>query len=69
MIEILVLQALALQAKGDKAGALAALENALARGEAEGYGRVFVEQGAPLAALLQQAAARGVAVQYVMVIW
>ncbi|MGD8598452.1 MAG: LuxR C-terminal-related transcriptional regulator, partial [Anaerolineae bacterium] len=65
LIEILVLQALAIQAQGDPAGGLTALERALAIGEAEGYVRVFVQQGAPLAPLLRQAAARGVSVQYV----
>jgi LuxR family maltose regulon positive regulatory protein len=65
LIEILVLQAVARQEQRDTAGALATLERALAMGEPEGYVRVFVEQGAPMATLLQQAAARGIAAQYV----
>ena len=65
LIEILALQALAWQAQEDTARALTALEKALAMGERQGHVRVFVEQGAPLAALLQQAAARGIAAQYV----
>jgi LuxR family maltose regulon positive regulatory protein len=50
------LQALALQAVGDHPGALAALVEALTLAWPEGYVRVFVEQGAPLAALLHQLA-------------
>jgi LuxR family maltose regulon positive regulatory protein len=65
LIEILVLQALARQAQGDTAGAVITLERALALGEPEGYVRVFVEGGIPMAALLQQAAARGIAPEYV----
>jgi LuxR family maltose regulon positive regulatory protein len=65
LIEILSLQALAWQAQGEVSQALVALEEALALGEAEGYVRVFVDGGAPLAALLRQAAARGITPQYV----
>jgi LuxR family maltose regulon positive regulatory protein len=43
LIAILALQAVAWQQQGDKAQALIALENALAIGEPEGYGRVFGE--------------------------
>jgi LuxR family maltose regulon positive regulatory protein len=65
VIWALVLRALLLQAKGDTTAALQALERALALGEPEGYVRIFADQGAPLAALLQQAAARGIAPAYV----
>ena len=61
LIEILALQALAWQQQGDTARALIALEKALTIGEPEGYVRVFV----PMATLLQQAAARGIAPDYV----
>jgi LuxR family transcriptional regulator, maltose regulon positive regulatory protein len=64
-IEILTLRALALQAQSDLAGALVALERALALAEPEGYMRVFVDEGAPLAELLRAAQARGVAPDYV----
>jgi LuxR family maltose regulon positive regulatory protein len=64
-IEILALQAVAQQAQGDTAGAMTALEKALAMGEPEGHVRIFVEQGAAMAALLQQAAAHGIAPDYV----
>jgi LuxR family transcriptional regulator, maltose regulon positive regulatory protein len=65
LIEILALQAMVQQAQGDTGGALAALEKALAMGEPEGQVRIFVEQGAPMAALLQQAAAHSIAPDYV----
>jgi LuxR family maltose regulon positive regulatory protein len=51
-IEILLLQALALQARGDPARAITALRRALLFAEPEGYVRVFVDEGAPMAALL-----------------
>jgi LuxR family transcriptional regulator, maltose regulon positive regulatory protein len=65
LIEILTLQAVAQQTQGDTARALTALEKALALGKPEGYVRVFVEQGAAMAALLQQAASHGIAPDYV----
>jgi LuxR family maltose regulon positive regulatory protein len=65
LIEILALQAVAQQAQGDTAGALTALAKALTLGEPEGHVRVFVEQGAPMAALLQRAAAHGITPDYV----
>jgi LuxR family maltose regulon positive regulatory protein len=60
-IEILALQALAHQAQGDTSSALPPLERALALAEPEGYVRVFVDEGPPMARLLQEAAARGAA--------
>ena len=64
-IEILILQALALQANGDSDAALVPLERALGLAEPEGYVRLFVDEGAPMAALLQAAAKRGIALAYV----
>jgi LuxR family maltose regulon positive regulatory protein len=64
-IEILILQALALQAGGDGAAALVPLERALTLAEPEAYVRVFVDEGAPMAALLRVAAQRGIAPAYV----
>lgn len=55
-IEILVLLALARQMWGDIPGALAPLERALMLAEPEGYIRVFVDEGAPMASLLEKAA-------------
>ncbi len=44
---------------------MAALERALTMAEPEGYVRTFVDEGAPMAALLRRAASRGVAPAYV----
>ncbi len=52
VIEILVLQALAHQMQGDISTALASLERALTLAEPEGYVRVFVDEGPPMAVLL-----------------
>jgi LuxR family transcriptional regulator, maltose regulon positive regulatory protein len=52
VIEIRALQALALQASSDQAGALAALAEALTLAAPEGWLRVFVDEGAPMATLL-----------------
>jgi LuxR family maltose regulon positive regulatory protein len=43
---------LALQAGGDPASAVRALERALALAEPEGYARLFLDEGPPMAALL-----------------
>jgi LuxR family maltose regulon positive regulatory protein len=63
-IEVLALQALALQARGDTTRALTALERALDLAAPGGFVRLFVEKGAPMAQLLYQAAARGIAAQF-----
>jgi LuxR family maltose regulon positive regulatory protein len=52
-IEILALQAIAFQAQGDAGRALAALEQALTLAEPEGYVRLFVDEGPPMARLLK----------------
>ncbi|MCB0166596.1 MAG: tetratricopeptide repeat protein, partial [Anaerolineae bacterium] len=52
VIEILIQQALAYQAQGDVAAAVASLEQALSLAEPEGYVRLFVDEGAPLVELL-----------------
>jgi LuxR family transcriptional regulator, maltose regulon positive regulatory protein len=52
VIEVRALQALAMDAVGDQAGALAFLAEALALAAPEGYLRVFVDEGAPMARLL-----------------
>jgi LuxR family maltose regulon positive regulatory protein len=65
VIEILVLQAMALQAQGKIDQALTPLERALSLAEPEGYVRTFVDEGPPMAQLLRQAVARGIAVDYV----
>jgi ATP/maltotriose-dependent transcriptional regulator MalT len=62
-LEILVLRALALQARDDRIGALSTLEHALTRSEPEGYIRLFVDEGKPMRTLLRQA--HGIAPDYV----
>ena len=64
-IEILALQALAHHAQGDIPRALASLERALTLAEPEGYVRIFVDEGPPMAALLREAAKHGTAPNYV----
>jgi LuxR family maltose regulon positive regulatory protein len=63
-IQILIQQALALQAKGDQEGAVAALARALALAEPGGYVRTFVDEGASLRRLLYRAAERDLAPGY-----
>jgi len=58
VLEILVLRALALEAQGDRTSALSTLERALLLAAPEGYMRLFVDEGAPMLALLRQAQAR-----------
>jgi LuxR family maltose regulon positive regulatory protein len=53
-IEILILQALAYQAKGDTSRAATALEKALTLAAPEGYIRTFVDEGPPIEALLKR---------------
>lgn len=65
VLEILILQALAHQLQGDIPAALAPLERALRLAEREGYIRLFVDEGPPMAVLLQEALARGTLPGYV----
>jgi LuxR family maltose regulon positive regulatory protein len=64
-IEILVLQALAHEARGDLPSALVSLERAMSLAEPQGYVRMFVDPGLPMATLLQEAAEQGFAPSYV----
>jgi LuxR family maltose regulon positive regulatory protein len=52
MLQILVTQVLAYQAKGDTSNARASLERALTVAHPEGYVRIFVDEGEPLRSLL-----------------
>jgi LuxR family maltose regulon positive regulatory protein len=64
-IELLILQALAFQAGGDIARAMATLEQALTLAEPGGFVRIFVDEGPPMARLLYEALSRGMAPEYV----
>jgi LuxR family maltose regulon positive regulatory protein len=64
VIEIEILRALALQEQDHVTRALAALERALSLAEPEGYVRLFVDAGPPMARLLYQAAERGIKPEY-----
>jgi LuxR family maltose regulon positive regulatory protein len=60
VIEILGLQALAHQTQGDIPAALKPLQRALTLAEPEGYIRIFLDEGQPIAQLLREAAARSI---------
>ncbi|HSJ58833.1 MAG TPA: LuxR C-terminal-related transcriptional regulator [Anaerolineae bacterium] len=64
-IEGLALQALAHWRRGEEAAAATALEPALRLAEPEGYVRLFVDLGLPMARLLQEAHSREVMREYV----
>jgi LuxR family transcriptional regulator, maltose regulon positive regulatory protein len=59
VIEILVLQALAHQAQGSIPPALAPLQRALTLAEPEGFVRIFVDEGKPVAELLTSIEVKG----------
>lgn len=64
-LRLLLLQALALQALGRETEALDVLEQCLATAVPEGYVRIFVERGRPMASLLQLARDRGIKTNYI----
>jgi len=64
VIEILALQALTHQARGDVPAGLAALERALTLAEPEGYVRTFAGAGPPMAYLLRRLAKRRTVGEY-----
>jgi LuxR family transcriptional regulator, maltose regulon positive regulatory protein len=66
MLEILLLRALALQTQGLHTEALTALGRAVLLAEAEGYIRLFLDEGPPMVALLRQAQKHKVAPEYLM---
>jgi len=53
LIEVLVLQAVALDMRADTEAALAALEQALGLARPEGYMRMFLDEGKPIETLLK----------------
>jgi LuxR family maltose regulon positive regulatory protein len=65
VIEVLVLQALGHDARGDTVAALVPVERALTLAEPEGYVRVFIDEGPAMATLLGRAAKRGIAPSYI----
>ncbi|NIS83418.1 MAG: helix-turn-helix transcriptional regulator [Anaerolineales bacterium] len=65
LVNILILQALTLEAKGEGEQALAIMARALAIAEPEGFNRVFIKYGEPMTTLLCKATAQGIAVEYV----
>ena len=60
-IELLVLRSLAHDGRGDRGGSITALEGALVRAEADGYVRVFTDEGPAMTALLRTVSPHGVA--------
>jgi LuxR family maltose regulon positive regulatory protein len=65
VIELLILQALSFSSQGDTAQAVAPLEKALALAEPEGYVRLLVDEGAPMAGLLRIVIKQGIYPAYV----
>jgi LuxR family maltose regulon positive regulatory protein len=64
-IDILVVQALARNARNDRAGALGSLRRALALAEPEDYVRTFVDEGPTMEAMLQTAVNGSITPAYV----
>jgi LuxR family maltose regulon positive regulatory protein len=65
VIEILTLQSLSFQVRGDIDHAITTLEKALTLAESEGFIRTFVDEGPPMARLLYEALSREIAPDYV----
>ncbi len=64
VIETLVLKCLAYRHQNNDEEALKALDQALALAEPEGYMRIFLDEGSPMAQLLYEAANRGIRKEY-----
>ncbi|ALC87040.1 LuxR family transcriptional regulator [Bacillus sp. FJAT-22090] len=62
--EILVLQALSYYFQGDIPAALVPLDRVLTQAEPEGYVRIFLDEGQPMAELLEVAVKHGIAPNY-----
>ena len=63
-LKVMVLQAVALQACGEKDKAVQLLGDALALAEPGGFIRIYVDEGAPMADLLSETAAHGIMPDY-----
>ncbi len=64
-LKAMILQALAHHARGEKEQAVGLLGDALALAEPGGFIRIFVDEGPPMARLLGEALAQGIAPDYV----
>ena len=64
ILEILVVQALVYQAQGGSSRAFESLERALTLAEPEGYVRIFLDEGSPMAQLLRAAVTRRIRPDY-----
>jgi LuxR family maltose regulon positive regulatory protein len=64
-LKVMILQAVALHAHGEKGKAAQLLGDALALAEPGGFIRIFVDEGPPMARLLYDALSRGIAPDYV----
>jgi LuxR family maltose regulon positive regulatory protein len=64
-LKVMVLQAVALHAHGDKEQAVQLLGDALVLAEPGGFIRTFVDEGPPMARLLYEALSRGIAPDYI----
>lgn len=65
VIEALALKSVAYQAQEDIVSALGTLERALSLAKPEGYIRIFVDEGEPMAQLLSQIAIKGIVPDYI----
>lgn len=64
LIDLLLLQALALDAQGNLDQALSCLERALVLAEPQGFVRIFLDKGNPIVHLLKEASRRNIAADY-----
>lgn len=64
IIELQIIEALGLQAAGKADQAVKLLAQTLLQAEPEGYTRIFLDEGRPMAALLHRALSRGVTPDY-----
>lgn len=64
-LKIMVLQAVALHAHGEKNKAIQLLSETLVLAEPGGFIRTFIDEGSPMAELLSEAAVQGVMTEYV----
>jgi ATP/maltotriose-dependent transcriptional regulator MalT len=64
VVELLVLEALVLQGKKDAERAMSVLEKALLLAQPQGFVRVFLDEGEPMAKLLYQAKSRRISSEY-----